>query len=126
MDAVPGLVREILGPEAENIQLVFFQSNHEGFLLDRLEQARKEKMDGVILNAGAFTHTSLALADCLAWIGLPCVEVHISNILARKDEPLRGHSLTAGHCLGVVAGFGLTGYALAAQALVRHHRTKHS
>ena len=68
MDAVPGLVRELLGNAASNIHLHFFQSNSEGALLDRLEQAWKDKTDALVLNAGAYTHTSLALADYLAGV----------------------------------------------------------
>lgn len=122
LDAVPGLVRELLGTAADEVELIFFQSNHEGALIDRLEQARAEGLDGVAFNAGAFTHTSLALADCLAWIRLPCVEVHVSNVFARTEDPIRQHSYMAKHCLGVVSGFGLGSYALAVQALVLHIR----
>ena len=118
MDAVPGLVRAVLGPRSEQVQLDFFQSNHEGALLDRLEQARHEQQNGIVLNAGAYTHGSLALADCLAWIGVPCVEVHISNVFARESE--RRQSLLARHAIGVISGFGILGYALAVQALVHH------
>jgi len=118
MDAVPGLVFVLLGPRAEQAQLDFFQSNHEGVLLDRLEQAHHEGQNGIVLNAGAYTHTSLALADCLAWIRVPCVEVHISNVFAR--ETVRRQSMLARHTVGVISGFGVLGYALAVQALVHH------
>ena len=118
MDAVPGLVHALLGHRFDQAQLDFFQSNHEGVLLDRLEQAHHEKQDGIVFNAGAYTHTSLALADCLAWIHVPCVEVHISNVFAR--EALRSQSLLARHAVGVISGFGILGYALAVQALVHH------
>lgn len=107
-------------------KLELFQSNHEGDLIDRLEKARDEFIDkslmGVILNAGAFTHTSLALADCLAWIKIPFVEVHISNILARSatENPLRGQSLIAPYSLGIISGFGIGSYTLAIQALIRY------
>ena len=73
-------------------------------------------------NAGAHTHTSLALADCLAWIGVPCVEVHISNVFARTEDPIRQQSHMAKKCIGVISGFGLASYALAVLALVRHIR----
>ena len=119
MEQVPELVRSLLGPEAERLSLAFWQSNSEGGLIDRLEQAHTEGTDGIAFNAGAFTHTSLALADCLAWIGPPCVEVHLSNIWARA-EPIRQQSLMGPNCLGVIAGFGLMSYALAVQALYRH------
>ena len=118
MDAVPGLVSVLLGPRSDQVRLDFFQSNHEGVLLDKLEQAHHEKRDGIVFNAGAYTHTSLALADCLAWIGVPCVEVHVSNVFAR--ERLRRQSMLARHAIGVISGFGILGYALGVQALVHH------
>ncbi len=116
MDAVPDLVKNMV---QEQVELEFFQSNSEGALIDRLELARKEQVDGIVLNAGAYTHTSLALADCLAWIGVPCVEVHISNVLARAEK-IRHTSLMGQHVIGVIAGFGITSYALGVQALVQH------
>jgi len=124
MDAVPALVDALLAPRSDQVQLDFFQSNHEGTLLDRLEQAHHDKQDGIVLNAGAYTHESLALADCLAWIQVPCVEVHISNIFARERE--RRQSLLARHTIGVISGFGILGYALAVQALVHHCDTNNS
>jgi 3-dehydroquinate dehydratase-2 len=119
MEILPPLVERLLGHRSALVSLSFFQTNGEGPLLDRLEAARTEKIHGVVLNAGAYTHTSLALADCLAWIGLPVVEVHLSNILARP-EPLRRQSLIGPHVLGVIAGFGVLGYALAVQSLLEH------
>ncbi len=120
MNAVPELVKKTVQTPVE---LDFFQSNHEGALIDRLELARTEKVQGVVLNAGAFTHTSLALADCLAWIELPCVEVHLSNVLAR-DEKIRQISYIGKHVIGVIAGFGIMSYALGVQALVEHIKNK--
>ncbi|WP_419787886.1 type II 3-dehydroquinate dehydratase [Pseudodesulfovibrio sp.] len=123
MDDLPEMLTRIMGENAQDIELVHFQSNSEGGLIDRLELAREEKIDGVVFNAGAYTHTSLALADCIAWIGIPCVEVHISNIWARTDQPLRQKSLMGERCVGVIAGFGVMSYALAVQALHAHlHR----
>ncbi len=116
MDAVPALVAALLGPNAAAVRLAFFQSNSEGALIDRLEQAWKERVEGIVINPGAYTHTSLALADCLAWIGIPYVEVHLSNLAARP-EPMRHTSLTAPRAIGTLAGFGVLGYALAVQAL---------
>ncbi|WFS60884.1 3-dehydroquinate dehydratase [Pseudodesulfovibrio thermohalotolerans] len=122
MDDMPELLMQVMGDKAEEVDLVHFQSNSEGGLIDRLEQAREEGVDGVVFNAGAYTHTSLALADCLAWIGIPCVEVHISNIWARTDQPLRQQSLMGERCVGVIAGFGILGYALGVQALFQRLR----
>jgi 3-dehydroquinate dehydratase-2 len=120
MDHVVPLANELLGKRAGEVDLVFHQTNSEGGLIERLEQAREEGVHGVALNAGAYTHTSLALADCLAWIGIPCVEVHLSNIWARSDQPLRRQSLMGQQVVGVVAGFGILGYAMAVAALVHH------
>lgn len=116
MDALPALVGKLIGDDARRIRLAQFQSNSEGALIDRLEEAWKAKVDGLVLNAGAYTHTSLALADCLAWIKIPCVEVHLSNVHARQSA-IRHTSLIARHCVGAIAGFGVMSYALAVQAL---------
>lgn len=113
---LPDLLEMIMGQAVDEIELLFFQANGEGQIIDRLELARRENIFGVALNAGAYTHTSLALADCLAWIGLPCVEVHLSNILARP-EGMRHTSLIAPQCIGLISGFGLLSYALAVQTL---------
>ncbi len=117
LDSLPQKIRQALGPSAVRVELDFFQSNHEGAVIDRLEQAWKEKADGLVLNAGAWTHTSLALADCLRWINIPCVEVHLTNIYGRSNS-LRHTSLIAPVCTGVIAGFGIMGYVLAVQALI--------
>ena len=85
MRDLPDVLETLMGQAVDEIELLFFQANGEGQIIDRLELARKENVFGVALNAGAYTHTSLALADCLAWIGMPCVEVHLSNILGRDD-----------------------------------------
>lgn len=91
-----------------HIEIVYRQSNHEGDLIDWLQEAQA---DGVVLNAGAYSHSSLALRDCLAYIKIPIVEVHISNIHNR--EPFRQRTYTGRHCKGVITGLGLEGYALA-------------
>lgn len=119
LSELPSLIFDNLGNFAGRATLQFDQLNGEGAMIDRIEQARVEGVAGIVLNAGAYTHTSLALADCLAWVGIPTVEVHISNILARS-ESIRHRSMLATHCIGVISGFGLYGYALAATALLRH------
>jgi 3-dehydroquinate dehydratase II len=124
LDSLPEVLKAYLGQDAENVELFFHQSNFEGNLIDRLEKARRDGMDGIAFNAGAYTHTSLAISDCLAWIGVPCVEVHLSNIFARTDEPLRQKSLMGKSCIGAVAGFGILGYALAVLALERHNASR--
>ncbi|MEP5152490.1 type II 3-dehydroquinate dehydratase [Planktotalea sp.] len=102
---------------APNADITFEQSNHEGVMIDTIHSA-KATQDGIILNAGAYTHTSVALHDALASVELPCVEVHLSNIHAR--EAFRHHSYIAPVALGQIAGFGAQSYTLALDALQSH------
>lgn len=97
--------------------LSWTQSNHEGVLIDALHSAASE-CDGVILNAGALTHTSHALGDAIGSIDTPVIEVHLSNVHAR--EPFRHVSCLVANCIGQIAGFGPNSYALALRAMVDH------
>ena len=116
MDAVPALVDTILGPVAKSrVILDFDQKNGEGQLIDRLETARREGVDGIAFNAGAYTHTSLAIADCLAWIAIPTVEVHISDPDAREE--FRKVSYIRAACVASIKGHGLEGYLEALRLL---------
>jgi len=119
LDAIPGMVAHVLGQRAQQVALHLYHNNSEGALIDRLELAREEGCHGIVVNAGAYTHTSLAIADCLAWIQIPAVEVHVSNVFARH-EAIRRKSFLAAHVIGVISGFGVFGYALAVQALLEH------
>lgn len=99
-----------------DVQIDYFQSNIEGELIDKL-QAVGFQCDGIVLNAAAYTHTSIALADCIRAISAPVVEVHISNVHQRED--FRHQSMIAAACRGVICGFGLDGYRLAIESFKR-------
>ncbi len=98
-----------------DISFSYFQSNVEGEIINQLH-ASMDSVDAVILNAGAYTHTSVAISDAVAAIGLPVIEVHISNIYAREE--FRHTSLLAKHCRGIITGFGLDSYRLAVEAII--------
>ncbi|MEE2679204.1 MAG: type II 3-dehydroquinate dehydratase [Myxococcota bacterium] len=99
------------------VEVEFFQSNHEGALIDRVQEAAAA-VGGMVVNPGGFTHTSVALRDALAGAAVPVVEVHISNVFAREE--FRHESLVSGIALGVISGLGPHGYRLGLEALVRH------
>lgn len=99
-----------------DVSLEYYQSNIEGELIDKL-QAVGFSYDGVVLNAGAYTHTSVALLDCIRSLKAPVVEVHISNV--HRREEFRHRSMIAAGCVGVICGFGLDSYRLAIEALLR-------
>ena len=95
-------------------ELSYFQSNHEGILIDKLQESEGE-YDAAVMNPGAYAHTSIAIADCIRAISIPVVEVHISDISSR--EPYRRHSFTAEACVKCISGLGLEGYAKAIETL---------
>jgi len=99
-----------------NVDIEYFQSNHEGELIDKLQDVGFS-YDGIVLNAGAYTHTSIALLDCIRSLKTPVVEVHISNVHAREE--FRNYSMISAGCKGVIAGFGLDSYRLAIEAILR-------
>ena len=109
------MVREVVAGKAE---IEYYQSNHEGDIIDVLHKVGfdTKNYSGIVINAGAYTHTSLAIADAIAAIALPVVEVHISNIQAREE--IRHRSLLTPVCRGIIAGFGIRSYALAALSLL--------
>ena len=100
------------------IELTYSQSNVEGELVNLVQEADM-KADGVVINPGGYTHTSVALADAIAAIRIPVIEVHISNLLSREE--FRHTSLTGRYCRGTVMGLGLDGYRLAVEALLGIH-----
>lgn len=98
-----------------NVEIDYFQSNVEGLLIDKMQDAGFS-VDGIVLNAGAYTHTSVALHDCIRAIKAPVVEVHISNVHQREE--FRHKSMISSACRGVICGFGLDSYRLAIEALI--------
>lgn len=105
----------VLRGKYPGVQIDYYQSNVEGALIDRLQQAGSG-CDGIVLNAGAYTHTSIALQDCIRSLDCPVIEVHISNV--HRREEFRHRSMIACACLGVICGFGLDSYRLAVEALI--------
>jgi len=102
--------------KAQSIDLSTFQSNHEGELIDRIQKAKQDGIDFIIINPGAFTHTSVALRDVLAGVAIPFTEVHLSNIHQREE--FRKHSYLSDIATGVICGLGAIGYELALQAAI--------
>ena len=98
-------------------EIDFFQTNHEGVLIDKLQEADSQ-YNAVVINPGGYAHTSIALADCIRAIGIPVIEVHISDIT--KREPYRHHSYSGEACAKSIIGQGLEGYALAIDAIVNN------
>lgn len=108
---------ELLDKKAKELKLEVetHQSNSEGGIIDRLQQAYMEQVDGIIINPGAYTHYSYAIRDALASVSVPKIEVHITNIHQREE--FRHQSVTAAACSGQIIGFGLNGYLLAMEAI---------
>jgi 3-dehydroquinate dehydratase-2 len=102
--------------ESHSVNLDTYQSNHEGELIDRIQRAKQEGIDFIIINPGAFTHTSVALRDVLAGVAIPFIEVHLSNIHQREE--FRKHSYLSDIATGVICGLGALGYELAMTAAI--------
>lgn len=114
-DIEAGLAREAA---ARGATLACFQSNHEGALIDRIHAARAEGVEFILINPGGLTHTSVALRDALAGVGIPFIEVHLSNVHAR--ESFRHRSFLSSIALGVICGFGPSGYGMALRFACEH------
>ncbi len=114
-------IDRLLEEEGKKLQakVICLQSNHEGALVDAIHEALRQHQ-GILINAGAYTHTSVALRDAIAAVNLPTVEVHLSNIYRRED--FRHHSYIAPVAIGQISGFGVQSYLLGLQALVHHIR----
>ena len=110
-----GTYLEALRRRYPDDELLYYQSNVEGELINCIHEVGFGDVDGIVLNAGAYTHTSIALHDALRGIQVPAIEVHISNV--HRREPFRHHSMISAACMGVICGFGLDSYRLAIEAL---------
>ncbi len=110
---------KMIQAEADQLgcQVRFVQSNHEGALIDAIQQAYLDQLDGIVFNPGGYTHTSVALHDAIASVPIPTIEVHMSNIHAR--ESFRHVSMTASACRGQIVGFGFRGYLMALRELAQ-------
>ncbi len=108
--------------DACGVTIEAFQSNHEGALIDRVQQAKRDGVDFILINPAGYTHTSVALRDALAATGIPFVEVHLSNVHTR--ESFRHHSYFSDLALGVIAGLGAQGYELALEFALKHLHIK--
>ena len=104
------------------VELDFYQSNHEGDLVDRIGNAKTEGVDGIVINPAAYTHTSIAIRDAIEGVSIPAIEIHLSNIHAREE--FRHKSMTAPVCIGQIAGLGPDGYEWALRALVRYIKNR--
>ena len=115
----------LLAEESQKLQtrILTIQSNHEGLLIDAIHSSTQEHQ-GILINAGAYTHTSVAIRDALAAVEIPAVEVHLSNIYQREE--FRHYSYIAAVAIGQISGFGAQSYRLGLQALVHHIRSKKS
>jgi 3-dehydroquinate dehydratase-2 len=101
------------------VSLTFFQSNHEGAIVDAMQSTIGKNFNGIVINPAAFTHYSYAIRDCIASLMIPVIEVHLTNILLREE--FRRHSVLAPVCKAQLSGFGSAGYALAIEMLLYHH-----
>ncbi|KAI1282980.1 catabolic 3-dehydroquinase [Xylaria sp. FL0933] len=115
-------------PQAESqaaelgVTLQTFQSNHEGAIIDKIQAARGEEVDSIVINPGAFTHTSVAIRDALLGVDIPFVELHVSNVHAR--EPFRHHSYFQDKAVAVICGLGTFGYTAAIEFAAKHMKIK--
>ncbi len=116
LDTIEARLREVA--QELGIEIFFFQSNHEGDLVDAIAQAAADGCAGIVINPAAYTHTSIAIRDAIEGVRLPAIEIHLSNIHAR--EGFRHESMTAPVCIGQIAGLGADGYEWALRALVNH------
>lgn len=116
LEEINRLLSEIARQHA--VELELFQSNHEGAIIDKIQEAMETARGGILINPGGFTHYSIAIRDALSAVALPTVEVHLSNVHAREE--FRGRSVIAPVCIGQVGGFGKQSYVLGLLGLLKH------
>ena len=116
-DALLKMLRE--HAEARGIELVTYQSNHEGDLVDKIQEAYREGADGIVINPGAYTHTSIALLDAVTAVSIPTVEVHITDVMVREE--FRRVSYIRAACVKTISGHGLSGYTEAIDYLIENY-----
>lgn len=109
-------INKMISEHAKNHEIEFFQSNIEGEIVNKIQEASQQKVDGIIINPAAYTHTSVAIRDAISASKIKTVEVHLSNVYQREE--FRHKSLTAPVCVGQICGFGAKGYLLAVDALL--------
>ena len=102
--------------ESKRAKLECFQSNHEGEIVDKIQESVKKSIQGILINAGAFTHTSISIRDALIGSKIPFVELHISNIFSRED--FRKESFLTDKAIGIISGFGISSYSLALEGII--------
>ncbi|CAJ2499640.1 Uu.00g024930.m01.CDS01 [Anthostomella pinea] len=105
-----------------SVTLEAFQSNHEGAIIDRIQAAARNGVDAIVINPGGFTHTSVAIRDALLGVGIPFVELHVSNVHAR--EPFRHHSYFTDKAIAMICGLGVYGYTAAIEFAAKHMKIK--
>ncbi len=111
-------IEEEIKKSAGNNEVLFFQSNHEGHLIDRIHKAFNENVEAIIINAGAFTHTSIALRDALLAVAIPFIEVHITNVYSRED--FRKKSYLSDIAVGLITGFKVDSYLMALNYFIKN------
>ncbi len=115
------LCQNLKNEYSDKTNMQFFQSNSEGSIIDFMQKCYKDKIDAIVLNAGAYTHYSYAINDCIKSIDIPTIEVHITNINNREDY--RKKSVVSESCIGSISGFGLESYNMAIDFLLKNSKT---
>ncbi|MCA9407909.1 MAG: type II 3-dehydroquinate dehydratase [Candidatus Omnitrophica bacterium] len=114
LDEINGMLKKFA--DQEKVELICFQSNHEGEIVDLIGKSKKDNIAAIVINPAAYTHTSVAIRDAIAAVAVPTIEIHLSNIYAREE--FRQHSLISPVCYGQISGFGPESYVLGLKAAI--------